>query len=111
MSEENKGKVEQIKINGRNFDAVVRQLVEKYNSSEGWSVVRVVPTVLSMDVYLERNSKQGEKKDEPKDKEATIAKTPVKNNLAEVVSDEKENKEVVEKPAPKKTAAKQTTKK
>ena len=56
---ENKGKLEQHHLRGRNYDAVVRQLVEKYNASEGWAVVRVVPSILSLDVYLERNSEQG----------------------------------------------------
>ena len=111
---ENKGKLEQFHLRGRNYDAVVRQLVEKYNASEGWAVVRVVPSILSLDVYLERNAEQGGKnevKSTSKNTEATVSKTPVKNNLAEDVSDEKENKEVIEKPTVKKTAAKQTTKK
>lgn len=111
---ENKGKLEQFHLRGRNYDAVVRQLVEKYNASEGWAVVRVVPSILSLDVYLERNAEQGDKKgvnSTDKNTEATVSKTPVKNNLAEDVSDEKKNKEVIEKPTAKKTAAKQTTKK
>lgn len=49
---------EQVRVRGRNFDDVVRQLVEKYNSSEGWAVVKVVPSVITMDVYLERNEEQ-----------------------------------------------------
>lgn len=111
---ENKGKLEQFHLRGRNYDAVVRQLVEKYNASEGWAVVRVVPSILSLDVYLERNAEQGDKKETKstaKNTEATVSKAPVKNNLAEDVSDEKENKEVIEKPTVKKTTAKQTTKK
>ena len=56
---ENKGKLEQYHLRGRNYDSVVRQLVEKYNASEGWAVVRVVPSILSLDVYLERNAEQG----------------------------------------------------
>lgn len=50
--------VEQFRVRGRNFDDVVRQLVETYNSSEGWAVVKVVPSVITMDVYLERNEEQ-----------------------------------------------------
>ena len=50
--------VQQIRVRGRNFDDVVRQLVEKYNSSEGWAVVKVVPSVITIDVYLERNEEQ-----------------------------------------------------
>ena len=59
---ENKGKLEQFHLRGRNYDAVVRQLVDKYNASEGWAVVRVVPSILSLDVYLERNEVQGKAK-------------------------------------------------
>ena len=47
-----KGQVQQVRVRGRNFDDVVRQLVEKYNSSEGWAVVKVVKSVITMDVYL-----------------------------------------------------------
>lgn len=50
--------VQQVRVRGRNFDDVVRQLVETYNSSEGWAVVKVVPSVITMDVYLERNAEQ-----------------------------------------------------
>lgn len=50
--------VQQVRVRGRNFDDVVRQLVETYNSSEGWAVVKVVPSVITMDVYLERNEEQ-----------------------------------------------------
>ena len=50
--------VQQVRVRGRNFDDVVRQLVEKYNSSEGWAVVKVVPSVITMDVYLERSEEQ-----------------------------------------------------
>ena len=50
--------VQKVRVRGRNFDDVVRQLVEKYNSSEGWAVVKVVPSVITMDVYLERNEDQ-----------------------------------------------------
>ena len=53
-----KGQVQQVRVRGRNFDDVVRQLVEKYNSSEGWAVVKVVPSVITMDVYLERSEEQ-----------------------------------------------------
>lgn len=55
---ESKGQVQQVRVRGRNFDDVVRQLVETYNSSEGWAVVKVVPSVITMDVYLERNEEQ-----------------------------------------------------
>ena len=41
----------------------MRQLVQTYNSSQGWAVVRVVNRLTSLDVILERNSEQGVSKD------------------------------------------------
>ena len=55
--------VETYQLRGRNYDEVVRQLVQTYNSSEGWAVVRVVNRLTSLDVILERNSEQGVAKD------------------------------------------------
>ena len=69
---ENKGKLEQFHLRGRNYDAVVRQLVDKYNASEGWAVVRVVPSILSLDVYLERNAEQGKGKATNKTAESKV---------------------------------------
>ena len=113
---ENKGKLEQFHLRGRNYDAVVRQLVEKYNASEGWAVVRVVPSILSIDVYLERNAEQGGSKATVKAaaKPATTkavepkveAKVSPKANV-EVV-DEKEKQTVAKKAA---TTNKTATKK
>ena len=107
---ENKGKLEQYHLRGRNYDSVVRQLVEKYNASEGWAVVRVVPSILSIDVYLERNSEQGSGKSETKPT-ATKATEPkvapkvaTKANVG--VVNEKEKPTVTKKAATNKTAAK-----
>ena len=117
---ENKGKIEQVRVNGRNYDAVVRQLVEKYNASEGWAVVRVVPSILSIDVYLERNAEQGSGKAEAKPA-ATKATEPkaapkVDTSVSQKVSpkvdvevvDEKEKQTVAKKAA---TTNKTVTKK
>lgn len=53
--------VETYQLRGKNYDDVVRRLVETYNSSQGWAVVRVVNRLTSLDVILERNSEQGGK--------------------------------------------------
>ena len=53
--------VETYQLRGRNYDDVVRQLISTYNSSQGWSLVRVVNRLTSLDVILERNSEQGGK--------------------------------------------------
>ena len=105
---ENKGKLEQFHLRGRNYDAVVRQLVEKYNASEGWAVVRVVPSILSLDVYLERNAEQGTGKAANK----TVATKPAESKFVEPKVDTnvspKANEEVVdekEKPTVTKKAA------
>lgn len=51
--------LETFQLRGRNYDDVVRQLISTYNSSQGWSLVRVVNRLTSLDVILERNSEQG----------------------------------------------------
>lgn len=111
---ENKGKLEQYHLRGRNYDAVVRQLVEKYNASEGWAVVRVVPSILSLDVYLERNAEQGKGKSAAKPTESKAVEPKVATNVSpkakvdvEVV-DEKEKPTVAKKAA---TTNKTATKK
>lgn len=104
---ENKGKLEQFHLRGRNYDAVVRQLVEKYNASEGWAVVRVVPSILSLDVYLERNAEQGNGKSAAKPAEPKVD-TNVSPKVDVEVVDEKEKPTVDKKAA---TTNKTATKK
>ena len=102
---ENKGKLEQFHLRGRNYDAVVRQLVDKYNSGEGWAVVRVVPSILSLDVYLVRNAVLGKGKasNKPTESKATEPKVETKVD----VEDDDEKETVVKKAATtNKTAAK-----
>lgn len=55
--------LESYQLRGKNYDDVVRQLVQTYNVSNGWAVVRVVNRLTSLDVILERNSEQGVSKD------------------------------------------------
>ena len=55
--------VETYQLRGRNYDEVVRQLISTYNVANGWSLVRVVNRLTSLDVILERNSEQGVAKD------------------------------------------------
>lgn len=113
---ENKGKLEQFHLRGRNYDAVVRQLVEKYNASEGWAVVRVVPSILSLDVYLERNTEQGKGTAATKPAATKAVEPKVAANVATKVSpkvdvevvDEKEKPTVAKKAA---TTNKTATKK
>ena len=58
--------LESYQLRGRNYDDVVRQLISTYNVSNGWSLVRVVNRLTSLDVILERNSEQGVSKDTSK---------------------------------------------
>ena len=51
--------LETFQLRGRNYDEVVRQLISTYNVSNGWSLVRVVNRLTSLDVILERNSEKG----------------------------------------------------
>ena len=58
--------LETFQLRGRNYDEVVRLLISTYNSSQGWSLVRVVNRLTSLDVILERNSEQVVTKDTSK---------------------------------------------
>ena len=109
---ENKGKLEQYHLRGRNYDAVVRQLVEKYNASEGWAVVRVVPSILSLDVYLERNAEQGSGKAETKPVATKDTEPKVDTNVSPKESPKvatKANVEVVDEKEKQTVAKKATT--
>ena len=69
--------LETFQLRGRNYDEVVRQLISTYNVSNGWSLVRVVNRLTSLDVILERNSEQGVSSDTSKDTvKATSKATP-----------------------------------
>ena len=70
--------LETFQLRGRNYDEVVRQLISTYNVSNGWSLVRVVNRLTSLDVILERNSEQGVSKDTSKD---TSKATPTEKVL------------------------------
>ena len=67
--------LETFQLRGRNYDDVVRQLISTYNSSQGWSLVRVVNRLTSLDVILERNSEQGVSKDTVKETSTDTSKT------------------------------------
>lgn len=74
MSEGKVNKVEQKRLRGRNMHDVVGQLVTKYNSSNGWAVVRVTPTILNFEVLLERSTTQYDSVDEKVKSEVPVAK-------------------------------------
>ena len=66
--------VETYQLRGRNYDEVVRQLISTYNVANGWSLVRVVNRLTSLDVILERNSEQGVSKDTVKATSKAVSK-------------------------------------
>lgn len=65
--------LESYQLRGKNYDDVVRQLVQTYNVSNGWAVVKVVNRLTALDIVLERNSEQGVSSDTSKD---TVKATP-----------------------------------
>ena len=67
--------VETYQLRGKNYDDVVRQLVQTYNVSNGWAVVRVVNRLTSLDVILERNSERNSEQGVSLDTVKEIAKT------------------------------------
>ena len=83
-NKENKGKAETFILRG-NADSVMRQLVDEYNSSNGWSVNRIVNNILNFTVVLERNSEQGVyNKDTSKETSSNASKDTSKNTDKEV---------------------------
>ena len=79
--------VETFQLRGRNYDEVVRQLISTYNVSNGWSLVRVVNRLTSLDVILERNSEQGVSKDTSADTSKDTVKATSKTTPTEKVVD------------------------
>ena len=78
--------LESYQLRGRNYDDVVRQLISTYNVSNGWSLVRVVNRLTSLDVILERNSEQEVSKDTSADElPSTETTQPLETN--EIVAD------------------------
>ena len=103
--------LETFQLRGRNYDDVVRQLVQTYNSSEGWAVVRVVNRLTSLDVILERNSEQGVSKDTPTEKVVDADATASDELPSTGTTQPLETKEVVDKPVAVKTTRKSVTNK
>lgn len=50
--------VEQKRLRGRNTFDVVNQIVNEYNSSNGWALLKVMPNLLNFEVVVERSTKQ-----------------------------------------------------
>ena len=81
MVNQDKGKAEQFLLRG-NAGSVMRQLVDEYNSSNGWSVNRIVNNILNFTVVLERNSEQGvSNKDTSKDTSSNEQKIHLKTQI------------------------------
>ena len=84
--------LETFQLRGKNYDDVVRQLISTYNVSNGWSLVRVVNRLTSLDVILERNSEQGVSLD-------TVKATPTEKVVDVDATQPLEAKEIASKDA------------
>lgn len=104
QTKETKGKAETFRITGKNYDAVIRQVADKYHSGNGWSVVRTIDRIITMDVYVERNSEQGV--DSQQVSEVVEAKEPTETPT-EVLDTEKADTKT---PTTRKTPATKTVK-
>ena len=96
--------LETFQLRGRNSDEVVRQLISTYNVSNGWSLVRVVNRLTSLDVILERNSEQGEETQKETSTDTSKATTTEKVVDADVTASD-------ELPSTEKVVAVKTTRK
>ena len=102
---------ETFQLRGRNYDDVVRQLISTYNVANGWSLVRVVNRLTSLDVILERNSEQGVSKDTTTEKVVDADATASDELPSTGTTQPLETKEVVDKPVAVKTTRKSVTNK
>ena len=85
-----KVKVEQVKVSGKNAYSVITQIVEKFNSSNGWAVKKVnMKMVNNLEVYLERSEKQS---DNTTDAKTTKVETNVKAKEEVVEADKPSEK-------------------
>ena len=83
MVNQDKGKGEQFVLRG-NADSIIRQLVDEYNSGNGWQVNRIVNNILNFTVVLERNTKQAKASEKAsKDVEATDTTQEIAESVSE----------------------------
>ena len=93
MSEVNnkaESKVETKRIRARNSYDAINQIVETFNSSQGWALKKVSMIGMNIDVVVERSSLQGDNKA----KETSSVKQ-VKEEVAKTSEPQTESKEVV----------------
>lgn len=93
MSEVNskaESKVEVKRIRSRNSYDTINQIIESFNSSNGWALKKVNMIGMNIDVVVERSSLQGDKKA----KETPSAKQ-VKEEVVKTSEPQAESKEVV----------------
>ena len=98
MSEVNskaESKVEVKRIRSRNSYDTINQIIETYNSSEGWALKKVSMIGMNIDVVVERSVDQAPKVEKtPDTKEVSNAKQ-VKEEVAKTSEPQTESKEVV----------------
>ena len=99
-------KVERHRVRGRNMFDVVNQLVTKYNSSNGWSVVKVTPALLTFEVVLERSVTQGEAQESANVKSVSKEANPDEKEDAKTATEE--GKDAVDEKSTTKQAPKTT---
>lgn len=94
MSEVNNketSKVEVKRIRSRNSYDTINQIIEKYNSSQGWALKKVNMIGMNIDVVVERSSLQGDNKTNE-----TQSVKQVKEEVAKTSEAQAESKEVVD---------------
>lgn len=99
MSEVNskaESKVEVKRLRGRNSYDVINQIMESFNSSQGWALKKVSMLGMNIDVVVERSADQAPKAEKTPDaKEVSNAKQS-KEETAKTSEPQTESKEVVD---------------
>ena len=88
-------KVEVKRLRGRNSYDVINQIMESYNSSQGWALKKVSMIGMNIDVVVERSADQAPKAEKtPNTKEVSNAKQS-KEETVKTSESQTESKEVV----------------
>lgn len=114
--EDKKVPVQTKRIRARNLHQAFTEVVETFNSSQGWALVKATQMGMGVDVYLERSALQGGEKQyedvKPTEKAKVVSDVKTEEKVSEKdTAPEKQSEDKVADTADgkPKTAAKRTT--
>lgn len=87
MQEDKKVPVQTKRIRARNLHQAFTEVVETFNSSQGWALVKATQMGMGVDVYLERSALQGNEKQsndvKPTEKDKVVSDVKTEERASE----------------------------